>query len=630
MIRINFNLIDNNLIVYSENFNKEFLNKLPLRLRTIIKSRVSDFKKTGFWVLNNEDDYFSNIFNIKDFINKIVEGFKTLNGVDKVEIIVDENIEKLFNKKKTELNSYKNYGIHYKKKKYDSRIEEIINDFSNYIDCIMKNRKLSNEQKFNACFSIIMQSSCNFSVPGAGKTTTVLAAYAYLKKIKKVDKLIVIGPKSCFKSWIDEFYSCFNYLNYSTTQNFSSQYSKYQIKDIFDEKEMILINYDVVNKMESNIIENITNKYMLIFDECHKIKKFDGTWAKSCINISLIPIYKILLTGTPIPNGYQDIINLLKIMHGSEYYSFWNNFTYDNLKKNNGKNVNEFKTRIFPFYVRTTKKDLNIPPPNKDNIISYSLTEIEKEIYERIYFLVKKSNFILIIRLLQSLSIPNKLIEKIDISDCENDEIFSFYTNKNELGLINDKKITNLISNNKNTPSKILKLVEVCKILIEKNKTILVWTIFVDTMYVLKKHLMSLAKVEIINGSVPLEKRNQIIEDFKSKKIKILIANPQTIAESVSLHKNCHDAIYFDYSYNLTHMLQSRDRIHRFGLDKNIETNYYYFLANNLNINIEKIIYNKLLKKEELMNDVLNAEDLIINEDISEKDFIEEILRELK
>lgn len=58
----------------------------------------------------------------------------------------------------------------------------------------------------------------------------------------------------------------------------------------------------------------------------------------------------------------------------------------------------------------------------------------------------------------------------------------------------------------------------------------------------------------------------------------ILITNPHTLAESVSLHKKCHDAIYLEYSFNLTHMIQSRDRIHRLGLLENQYTQYYYLM----------------------------------------------------
>ena len=65
---------------------------------------------------------------------------------------------------------------------------------------------------------------------------------------------------------------------------------------------------------------------------------------------------------------------------------------------------------------------------------------------------------------------------------------------------------------------------------------------------------------------------------IKNKEIQVLITNPHTMAESVSLHKQCHDAVYFEYSFNLTHMLQSRDRINRLGLPEQQYTQYHYLL----------------------------------------------------
>src|SRR3546814_10975209 len=66
---------------------------------------------------------------------------------------------------------------------------------------------------FHLAFS---QNACNFSVPGAGKTSVVYAAYAYLKSLppedpKSVDRLLIVGPFSSFKAWEDEFASIFDH-----------------------------------------------------------------------------------------------------------------------------------------------------------------------------------------------------------------------------------------------------------------------------------------------------------------------------------------------------------------------------------------------------------------------------------
>ena len=49
-----------------------------------------------------------------------------------------------------------------------------------------------------------------FSVPGSGKTSTVLGVYAYLCEIGEADKLVVVGPKNSF--WFRgkmSFIACF-------------------------------------------------------------------------------------------------------------------------------------------------------------------------------------------------------------------------------------------------------------------------------------------------------------------------------------------------------------------------------------------------------------------------------------
>ena len=40
------------------------------------------------------------------------------------------------------------------------------------------------------------------------------------------------------------------------------------------------------------------------------------------------------------------------------------------------------------------------------------------------------------------------------------------------------------------------------------------------------------------------EERDEVLKAFKAGKVDVLITNPNTLAESVSLHSICHDAIF--------------------------------------------------------------------------------------
>jgi SNF2 family DNA or RNA helicase len=80
----------------------------------------------------------------------------------------------------------------------------------------------------------------------------------------------------------------------------------------------------------------------------------------------------------------------------------------------------------------------------------------------------------------------------------------------------------------------------------------------------------------MIHGSTPLEERKRELRRFREDPTcAVLITNPQTLGEGISLHQVCHDAIYIDRSYNAGLFLQSIDRIHRLGLSREQETRVY-------------------------------------------------------
>jgi SNF2 family DNA or RNA helicase len=67
--------------------------------------------------------------------------------------------------------------------------------------------------------------------------------------------------------------------------------------------------------------------------------------------------------------------------------------------------------------------------------------------------------------------------------------------------------------------------------------------------------------------------RERKIRDFHLDDEKyVLIANPASCGEGISLHEVCHHAIYIDRNFNAGQYLQSEDRIHRLGLSKNQRT----------------------------------------------------------
>ena len=98
-------------------------------------------------------------------------------------------------------------------KAYAIRNNDVDNsELSDFLNCIKQDsfvRTLKPFQILSAYHLAFSHNACNFSVPGAGKTSTVLAAYAYLVNRNEIDKLLVVGPLASFLAWKKEYFFCF-------------------------------------------------------------------------------------------------------------------------------------------------------------------------------------------------------------------------------------------------------------------------------------------------------------------------------------------------------------------------------------------------------------------------------------
>ncbi len=513
-------------------------------------------------------------------------------------------------------------GISIKNK--DSILQKDFENFRNIVNSEMV-RSLREPQLWDAFHMSYMMRSANFSVPGAGKTSIVYGAYAYLssKKINQVKKIVMIGPINSFGSWKREFDKCFGHkkklkvFDYQKEREVTSQNRFFQIA--FHEKEinLFLFNYESLQNNIDALKHIVDSETLLVFDEVHRIKSIDGKRATSALKICDNARFRVVLTGTPIPNGYVDLYNMLNLLFTDEYESFFGfDKSFLKLANNYEINQNAINQSIYPFFCRTNKADLNVPPADLDNLdAGYCITNTrESELFEIIYRAFHKNTLLLYIRLIQASNNPSLLLNSIK----KEDEIL-FNTFDYSPDFIEDsfEEISELTSEDIeyiksfDMTTKFYKGIDLVSQLV-KQGLVIVWGIFVDTLYKIRAELLNRGiKARVINGSVPISERENIINDFLDNKFDVLITNPHTLAESVSLHTSCHQAVYFEYSFNLVHMLQSRDRIHRLGLAEDARTSYYYLILDNpysLYTPIDKKIYQRLLEKEDIQNKALNAE----------------------
>lgn len=466
-----------------------------------------------------------------------------------------------------------------------------------------KNRKLANIQLINSAlkeagFSRVLKSyqeknlqeimNLNgvalFSVPGSGKTTEALAYY-YCNR-ENNSKLLIVSPKNAFGAWEEQLNKCVENPEFQI-----HRLARHNLEDIKTYKACILTYQSLIN-LEEGIANWLSGEgeHFIILDESHKIKNGGSQSTQSALSLSHLAQRCIIMSGTPMPQDKNDLITQLE-------------FLYPNSNTNDSNKAVDLMKR---FFVRTTKKDLKLPELTFKITI---LTPSEKQ--NKIQDLVRKSNLFVnqnantieeiralrrnCMKLLQLASNPKLLINQNTM------EIEPLNTILNELKLSDIPKVQYAVNK--------------ARQLVNEGRRVLIWSIFKENIRFITEQLQDVGS-DFIHGDVKVGDKNDPstregkIKRFREGNIKVLIANPASCSEGISLHEHCHDAIYVDRSFNLAHYLQSVDRIHRVGLPPDIITNIEVLMCEgtiDANVNL------RLYLKEERMNQFLNNKDIVVS-----------------
>ena len=480
---------------------------------------------------------------------------------------------------------------------------------------------------YHLCFA---QNACNFSVPGSGKTISVYAAYNYLKNLpddddKKIDRLLVVGPLSCFQSWEDDFELAFGRKPkyFEVYGGIPKKNVAKELNSTTNEYDFVLINYHSLNSYMDELINYMRlNRTMLVLDEAHKIKKIDnGLWSSTALKLSQYPHSRVILTGTPAPNGFEDIYNLYKFIWPSRNIIGYSPGQLAAMSKPQiYKRTEDLINRIEPFFIRITKKQLDLPEPIFENPIHIRMGKYQQIIYdalnERTPELEKdaKTNLSLfksrLIRLRQAASNPSLLNSSLtDYYNNLEDDYVNKFALIDELDLREDIEDIIRQYDDNEVPAKFSKVLDMCNGIIKSGGKVIIWCEFVGNIVGLNKYLKDNGvDNELLYGGIENNARKDIIKRFHNNpNFRVIIANPHAVGESISLHKACHNAIYFEQSFDAATYMQSKDRIHRVGLDKYVETKYYFLHSIGT---VDEVILERVKEKEKSMIGIVESRDI--------------------
>ena len=493
------------------------------------------------------------------------------------------------------------------------RDEKFADWFAEYSDIVndAMQRPLRERQMWDSFFMCAMGKAGNFSVPGSGKTASVLGVFAYLEQRGLANRIVVICPKNAFESWRNEFLVCFGdklRLREFNVQNcffatLPRAERKRRLRAESGGCNLILVNYEASIAYVEELRAIVSEASLLVFDEVHRVKKINGKWASAALEIASVSERTIALTGTPIPNTYLDIYNFLNILFPLEYKEFFN-FSPAMLRDPSEYEIAHINSKLQPFFCRTTKDDLGVPAAQPNCIKELYVDDETEHVLDVLKMRYKKNALTLMLRVLQLETDPIQLLSTLDTS-----EYAWLLDEDEETGAIDYVDYSDEIEGmiRRCPPSiKVDECVSLVSQLAAEGKPVIVWCIFIRSMLLLRQRLSAAGiQCAVVHGETSQEDRELVLDAFRAGGFPVLITNPHTLAESVSLHSVCHDAIYYEYSFNLVHLLQSKDRIHRLGLPDGQYTQYYFLqdVYDNFNdaYSLDANIYNRLLEKEETM-----------------------------
>jgi SNF2 family DNA or RNA helicase len=441
-------------------------------------------------------------------------------------------------------------------------------------------RSLTEHQLRNVLRLVSLPSGATFSVPGAGKTTEALAYFYY--KRQDDSRLLVVCPKNAFAVWEEQTLLCLSTPPGVVRLRGGEDLIK---KALRSDATIFLVTYQQLPNIRNLIAAFLVDHPTFVFlDESHHIKRgAGGQWCSTVLSLAHLPVSKLIMTGTPLPNSESDLVPQLNFL-----------FPELDVAPDNATLL------VKPVFVRTTKRELGLPEVKVLATI-IQLRPQQRHLYELLrseqarqlgtlsrrdkgfYRTVGKS----VMRLLEAVSNPALLVRnEAEVPDDLYAALEEGDSPKLEYACYRARKLA------------------------QAGQKVIIWSTFVDNVELISSRLSDIG-ADFIHGGVEAgseeeenTREHKIGRFHRDDRAMVLVANPAACAEAISLHMVCHYAIYLDRNYNAGQYLQSVDRIHRLGLARDVVTTVEILLApDTVDDSVMRRLNLKIRKMEEVLQD---------------------------
>lgn len=444
----------------------------------------------------------------------------------------------------------------------------------------MSNFKPHDYQQDGINWVLSHQGAGLFLPPGLGKTSITLSAILKLKQAGVIDRVLIIAPlRVCYMVWRQE----------SEKWNFPFSIGLLHGREkdtiIRQKHDIYLINPEGINWLVNNHMQLfIKYKFMLVCDESTLFKNHSSLRFKMLKHI--LPLFKrkLILTGTPAPNGLLQLWSQIFILDSG---------------KRLGKNISAFRRQWFiPSYdgfgyIMRDGADEQIYSAINDIVMHKSTDELE--LPEKLY------NTILVQLPTDALKLY-KDIKNDFISQIEDETLITAMNAASQASklkqiangmLYNDDKEGLNIHNEK--LSALEELVDSLG-----GRPLLVVYEFNHDLHKLQSTFKNAPR---IGGGVTGKELETIVEKWNKGELPVLLIQPKAGGHGLNMQDGgCHDIVWYSITFDLELYDQVNARVHRQGV-KNTVT-IHHIVAENT---VDKKIMTVLEGKAELQSALLDS-----------------------
>jgi len=463
-----------------------------------------------------------------------------------------------------------------------------------------KRWKAHQYQKYCVLQGIIKRFLAFLLDPGLGKTTIILEIYRKLKNRKKSKGVLIVAPKRvCFLVWPKEIKKWGNFKGFTYTVLHDEWGNKNL--NIRRKKDFYIINPEGLDWLIKQLKGKRKKDWpfdMLVVDESTKFK--DTSTNRFKFIKKLVPHFnrRYILTGTPAPNGLQNLQGQLYIVDQGESFGIVKKYFYQDYFTQVGNpkwkqfqprpdKLKKLYKKFAKFAIRLRAEDYLELPSLIENIIEIELppkarkkyNQMEKEFFveldkKEITALSKGSSY------QKCWQMANGALYKQDESVIQPGAKVKPPT---EFHIIHNAKI------------------EALENLIDElgGKPLLIGYSFRHDLIRLKKHfgkrLHNLGKGATMLDCMKIEKQ------FNKGEIKLLAAYPGTAALGLNLQETCSNICYFSLTQDYEAYDQFIKRVWRQGVKG--DCTLHILLAKNT---VDELILKRNSRKEKVQKKFLD------------------------